>query len=296
MQKALLPFLLFCISAQAQPVLSFQDIDLAPRTYDLHIAPSLGSGSAIGIDGAKCQWVFAPPSFESTYAGSQLLDPADTPFGDEHPNSNWAQMLAMPSGTVYNYMEAGPSGLKLWAKNITADDGITYTFPSTRIYFPLEYDGLFPDNYVIDNSNYSALRQYSGYGTMTTPVGVFTDVVKIIDFNGNMDFYTTNPITPLLHYRPLEPIIFFSPTLVGIGERSATGTVDVFPNPTADVLWVGDAPQGGSWYLLDLQGRLVLSGTTTPGMHITLEGLASGSYLLQVHEQGSMRRATVVKQ
>ena len=90
----------------------------------------------------------------------------------------------------------------------------------------------------------------------------------------------------------------FDPTAGMIETGIASRELHVWPNPAADVLWMdlGELGHEVAWSLFDGTGCLVSEGRTQGGSlrSITLDGWASGTYLLRVASQGSLLHARVM--
>jgi hypothetical protein len=80
---------------------------------------------------------------------------------------------------------------------------------------------------------------------------------------------------------------FTFPTAISIehSPRAGLGILETYPNPATDRLWVDGAPEGAPVALYTARGQLVRRGTISGG-GLSLAGLSSGLYLLQVHQPG----------
>ncbi len=75
--------------------------------------------------------------------------------------------------------------------------------------------------------------------------------------------------------------------------------VDVFPNPTADVLQVKVQNQqliGANYTLTDANGRLITKGNTQESTEISLQNLASGTYFLKMQKDNTGVIKRIIKQ
>lgn len=76
--------------------------------------------------------------------------------------------------------------------------------------------------------------------------------------------------------------------LVGIGEEGALPASNVFPNPTADLLYVEQGLVGATYTLHDALGQVVLTGRFVPGLNsIDLSALIPGAYLLRTDDRAT---------
>ncbi|MBI3141604.1 MAG: T9SS type A sorting domain-containing protein [Bacteroidetes bacterium] len=80
-------------------------------------------------------------------------------------------------------------------------------------------------------------------------------------------------------------VIELSEIPVFIKNQASFLNLQVFPNPATDRLWVEGAADGAPVALYAAMGQLVRRGTISGG-GLSLAGLSSGLYLLQVHQPG----------
>jgi hypothetical protein len=85
---------------------------------------------------------------------------------------------------------------------------------------------------------------------------------------------------PVLDSYPTDGTVYrFGPTGLPLGTIDSQGvTVTLSPNPTTDMLNVQFAGQQ-KWEVLDLSGRVMLSGTDQDGVRIDMTPLSAGTYL-----------------
>lgn len=295
MTKTLLPLFLLPLSAFAQPVLQFADLDLEGNIYHVHILSALNGANLI-TDGANASWDISAASHIMIPSGTQFVAPSATPYAASYPTSNLAQWVSMPGGLEYSYLVADAQGLHLLADGVDSTGGNVFVDGKTLLKFPFAFNESFTDTYVLGGLGQNQTRTYSAYGTLTTHVGTFTNVVKVTSASGNADFYTSGSIEPLFHYEPDGTSLLFEPTMVGIVEQSAQLALVAYPNPATEHVTINGLTAGTPWQLLDTQGRIIVKGMANNNSTIALMSIAPGRYVLRGVERGVVRTAVVVKQ
>lgn len=295
MTKALLSLSLLPLSAFAQPVLQFADLDLQGNIYHVHILSALNATS-LAAEGANASWDISSASHIMVPSGTQFVAPNATPYAADYPTSNLAQWVSMPGGMQYSYFLADAQGLQLLADGVDATDGNVFVNGKTLLKFPFAFTESFTDTYVLGGLGQNQTRTYSAYGTLTTHLGTFTNVVKVTSATGNADFYTSGSIEPLFHYEPDGTSLLFEPTMVGIAEQSAKVALEAYPNPATEHVTITGLTAGTPWQLLDTQGRVVLQGMANNTSTVALASIAPGRYVLRGVERGVVHTAAVVKQ
>ncbi|MFT3886484.1 MAG: hypothetical protein QM724_13990 [Flavobacteriales bacterium] len=187
------------LAVNAQAVLQDADIASGTTTFDAHYATDIGTSSLDAV-GNNAHWTFAPTNpIEAPNA--VILGPSSaTPYAATYPTSNLAQSATLPTGTQYSYMRHTVDGLYLLADQVDPNGARAYTQPRTLLKFPLSLNGSFQDDYAYNGNTYSTTRTYNGFGSLTAFGSTYENVARIETGSGNADFYTTNPIRPLLHY------------------------------------------------------------------------------------------------
>ena len=79
----------------------------------------------------------------------------------------------------------------------------------------------------------------------------------------------------------------------GVSEPQAQpSSFSVFPNPASHSVWITTTdPQPGHWTLFNTQGQAMRRGALTPWLHIGLDGLPEGMFVLLVEPEDALPRA-----
>lgn len=89
----------------------------------------------------------------------------------------------------------------------------------------------------------------------------------------------------------------FTPTLTDVDQFETKDQLSVFPNPSDGYFWI-DHPEGGTYRLYDLQGRLLRTGEFFPGQarRIDISDAPSAAYQLQFFSPSSSSSTLLVKE
>lgn len=191
MKKQLLIALnLISVSAFAQPVIpASHALENGTFTYshaDNQLLGSLDPGPA----GANQTWDF------SQYAGVATTSQTNTdcpgnPNCADFPAANKLGITGAGAGnnTTYNYsVFANNEYSTIGSKNVQANGTVekyTYVDPSLIAIYPITYQQTFSDNWSVQsdpagyNSSGSRTVTVDGYGTLITPLGTFSNTLRI---------------------------------------------------------------------------------------------------------------------
>lgn len=234
-----------------------------------------------GIGGANLVWDFSTITGEIYYEGngSICVDPATTPFADSSVVTNaniCTRNIETPIAGPYQYYDNNNSSQNLIAMGFIGESNSsfsTYTDVLKAFEFPFAYGDILNDTwdllgYHIDNEYYfmrdSAVVtiEADAYGTITTPLGVFQNVLRIktttIDyswfrFEAGGDWIPSGPYTDIEYkwYAPnIKVPVMFITELDGFTSYSVRYLVEydfttriedhlnyqieIFPNPVID--------------------------------------------------------------
>jgi len=135
---------------------------------------------------------------------------------------------------------------------------------------------------------YNALSNtISSLAMLDKPVNTMAWHNATINFGGD---FTTN-----LTNIPVSRIGKIGPHL-SLDEHHPENPIQVFPNPTGDVIHVSGINSSSPYQMFDLNGRVVLEGTVHESSTIDLSGLLSGVYVLQVQLESGVVSSRIVKQ
>jgi hypothetical protein len=298
-------FISFAYSALGQPVLTAESIDFQVgdeyTMYDaLYELPSAA--------GAGVTWDFSGLSDTSSIS-MRLLEPSTTPAGNNFPSSTVAwHSFRNPQLWRYYTQEAGA----LVEQGLTElPNSVVYSDEKRLFDYPLEYGDVFTDQFAgtynsgglpIDRSG-TVNCEIDGYGTIITPIGTFTDVlrVKIVEDYTDITFGTTVIDLHTETYYWFKAWAHF-PIAININgsnngfafqsmqytdapmsiEEANYSNVTVYPNPSANYLIVSENDFHKAEYeISDMFGKIVNKGLLLLN-RIDLNTLSSGIYTLKL--------------
>lgn len=295
MHRSLL-FLLVPITATAQPVIQYANVDLLGKTFAVHLVTDPGSSDP-NTDGENVTWDFSSATLLMDAGSTTFHPPASTPYGASYPGSNLAQSVTVPGSTTYSYFNLSSTQLDMLAEGIGGSDERIYSDPKTPLQFPFAYPDYFIDYYTENGTDYSVSRAYMGYGTVILPTGTYTNVVKMASTSGSIDFFKSDPVEQLVNIDSDGTVLVFGDAVTAVDERGLAASLNVWPAPATDLVNVSGIERPGTWELLDTQGRAQRQGRHLPGMlTLDLGGLSSGAYVLVLRDGVTSQRVKLSKQ
>ena len=307
----LLSLLVSTLTATAQPTLTHQGI--APQV-GLSVVGHAGAYQNPGSAGANQTWDF------STFNGPNnspfsMLDPETTPHATMYPAANVSQYLSTDAAYEYLENENGKTATYLLgAESPTFSLRLT-TDKQTIFIYPLSYNDSWHDTYqgtgLITSFPFARTGTVSatadGWGTLITPFGTYTDVLRLhITMNftdilgtnsyvGSQEVYqwykeglhfpiflTTNSI---YNGSPGPSVAYYTDAPIGFDEQTRTLPVSVYPVPAKDELFIslGANYTSAKYEVTDITGRKILSGELSQQLGaVSLQGVTPGHYLLKV--------------
>jgi hypothetical protein len=278
-------------SVTAQPTFQYANLPTSTAYFTNYMVTDPGT-AGVPSGGADQTWDFSSVQFAEV--GGALLGPAaGTPYASSYPAANYA-MASWATGSTdmdYSYLVANTTALEAVVEHVPAAPNV-FTDYLRYIQFSTTYGNGFTDTYDSPADQGSVTWTYTGYGTLITSLGTFTDQILMQNTDGDMFIWNPDPLFPRFIANSDNPILLL-PDLSGIQAKDGPGlTVRVFPDPAQDHITV-EGPAGSTrWTVHDLLGRELLHGTWTAGnLHtIDIASLAHGQYVLQV--EGSDHWAT----
>lgn len=234
------------------------------------------------------------------YPVSQLPAPYNTGYPPGSTAASYYESNGMPQITYYA-KTANQLGLTGYLSGSTTID---YSPQLLEAVFPMSLGDTETEDFVIDISGNqlegNQTITYMGYGTLTLPTGTYTNVICI---KGEQDYgFGTNGIT-YTWYKPgwaflLRVAIADNGTSVsyanssvptGVAENNAV-TVNTFPNPATDVVFVSSPAQKYNLKVYSATGALVaqeqVDNSDKKAFPLDVNTLSPGMYLLNIEVDG----------
>lgn len=221
------------------------------------------TGFVAGGSGSGQTWNFA--TLSGTTTTSAAVSVASTPNGSSYPMANIA---FSNTGSTYSYQKTSSTALQNYGFNASGVV-IAYSNPEDYMHYPFSLSNTFNDTWAatFTNGGYTFYRKGTstvtadGTGTLITPTGTFTNVVRVhmVEiYSDSVNIFGTPQVTSYnndeylwykdgIHY-PLASTYTFTTgttsgnggsyyvsTTVGIEENSAlANSINLFPNPASE--------------------------------------------------------------
>ena len=225
-----------------------------------------------------------------TYYESALFWNAGTPYTYRHFDSPWQfrTILMIPGQNP-----GGPGfigGLVSEGANVHGGGGIEFTGegdPMAGISVVLTLANGTPVAATVTDANGHYSFDHIAWGTYTLTL----DIPGLPLVSATVTIGPANPSIANVNFKVDENSI-----ALPIRESDLKTSIDVFPNPTQDVLYIV-TPEKAEITLMDALGRTVLRLTATHSKtECSLASLSSGAYILTVRSAENIHVAKVIKQ
>ncbi len=274
----------------SQPVLNETNF---PQTYSANALRATTSGFTNGPSGMNVVWDYSAIPFVTTNYSMSLVPTITTPAAAAFPASNYCYRFNDNGTIFYNYYNLSANAMEYLGYDY---DGIINPFinTSTFLEFPYQYNSVITDIYQNFGSTIirTAVRTYDGYGTLKTPFGDFTNVIRqkeVGDFGTVYYWMTTNPYQIVLSGNFTEPtILFYQPTILANQQQNAV-EFSVYPNPTAGEFAInGYTLETISVTVYNSLGQGVFNDPAYQiGSEINLNACAKGLYFISATDQNN---------
>jgi|GEM_PF-662085 len=256
-------------------------------------------GLSPGSAGANRTWDFSGLSvaLDGTF---DLAPVASTPYTGDFPTANFSFKSTFIGDTdpYYSYYKTSPTtaesvgGANSMGTNLEIDH-------STLFQFPYVYNTVINDTYqdVGDIIVSSFTSTYDGYGTLITPYGTYTNVIrqKRVEVDGtytytDYNWFSTNPFKYIMSVGFLTNgtdssnyvSVFSNFAPLSLAEFNKKSVVKVYPNPAISEirLQLPDAVILDKIVVIDISGKIVIRQSENLNQ-IDVEKLPSGLYILE---------------
>jgi hypothetical protein len=290
--------LLFASITYSQPILQPDSYGhLSAELYSMIAVPS-----AIMANGEDISWdVSAYPM--NQFASLERIQAEGTPYDQAFPDANWAEHVERESGAEgFDYYAVSDTALQLlgFSPYLSVFDTGYYIEPYFKLRFPLSYTDEFETIAQLEFGAPITYRwKYSGYGTLITPLAVFTNVVKLENLNnlGMSSFWITDPLLEVLSYANFTFFNIQIPALVAGVVEPNTGPTAPTVLVDAHALTIRSAEPILAYRLVDQLGREVRSGGSSNAALVSMDisDLRSGWYILQIVSERGTHAQRIMK-
>ncbi len=285
-----------------------------------------------GNSGANQVWDFSEMESMDIY-NVEIVSPQGQPGNEEFPGATHA-MISPEESTVGFASFANNTSQFLGFVAVEEEMFYKFTDPRIEMQFPLSFNTTFSDEFsntmdlgdgfsTVETGTVTAI--VDGYGTVTTPAGTFTDVLRIkyesesvqVFFIGEMELFSSDisetsyvfvksgipaPVAAFSEYiSEGEPILsaeFFSGlTLSTDGGQNLVSAMEIFPSPASTYVEARmNVYENASvdYNMFTIDGRLVaqwsgkqlIAGANNE--RFDLPKLANGIYIFQIATPGQV--------
>ena len=293
----LLIILLFIGSmiAKAQPVLNASDFESELSMTFYNGNPS---GLSPGNAGANQTWDFSGLTLTTDNVTMNKIPVATAANYNDFPNSSYCLKFTVNNIDVqYIYLSLSNSGLESLGSSIRIDDtatfeNIKYTDSEIIFQFPYTYNMVINDTYqsTTDTNPTSVTSVYDAYGTLSTPFGTYTNVIRVKttrETSVSYNWYQTKPFSFIMSGDFTDNgyiNVYNNTTGLGVNPIEPKKAMAVFPNPAHTELNIQLPAQQilDRLAITDITGKIVLKQDQNLNQ-INVSHLANGLYFIEAH-------------
>lgn len=305
--------ILFALSqlSFAQPVLNATDF---PTSYTAQgFAAAIGNFS-VGAAGENIVWDYSNATLNSASLVYSIIPASEVTSSTFFPQANFCEKFVYNNGTPHYQLYTLSNQTFEWLAQYDPSFATTdYSYNTGIIFnFPYTYPNEFTDDIWFWGSQFPPepiTRKYDAYGTLITPYGTFSNVIRRKSTFGmgqvTYSWIATNPYRILLEAsfisdpgsRPgssqnvnvPESVYFYIDTTLAISHQETVSKFNLFPNPTTDSFSIsGLAEEKLNVNIYDISGKLILEKNNyTVDSSISLKEYANGVYIVKVTDSNN---------
>jgi hypothetical protein len=283
--------LLICsLFANAQPVLNAADFGTELSGIGYSATPSSLSQ---GNDGPDQVWDFSGLTLTQN-STTTTIAVASAPLSANFPSANYCWKITNNTSiSGYTFFSLSNSSFESLGLSVLGQTN-KYTDTSIMYKFPYTYGTVINDTYkgITDISPKSFTTVYDAYGTLITPLGTYTNVIRQKKTEGttvNYIWIQTNPFFILMEKTITNGTsssisVFKNTSALGVNQIEPKKAMAVFPNPThAELnLQLPDQQTLDRVAITDITGKIVLTQCQDLNQ-INVSDLANGMYFIEAH-------------
>lgn len=298
------------LCAFAQPVItaaSFQEFFVAARDV-----PDF-TGITVGSAGANQTWDYSNLIPEEAFVYFRSIPQNEAPalpVGVTINPNYFTKVTFVFEDLVYesyDYQKITPTSYENLG-SIDPSGGYEGYIDTPLVPLPLNYTNTYVDTVQGDSDPvpYSTTTTYDAYGSLQTPFGSFTNVVRlkeVDDTSTSYSWYKFDPYTPLMSIEvsnatgQITDVVIWEISPLSINETIASNTkISLFPNPTNSILNL-KLPNDtiiDKVNITDITGKIIKEQSQNTNS-LNVENLANGIYILQVFSGEEKFEAKFVK-
>ncbi|NOU48530.1 MAG: T9SS type A sorting domain-containing protein [Bacteroidales bacterium] len=273
----------FMSSSWAQPIITeINGAPLGTQTFGHNIPGNIIEGTA----GANQTWDYSDIPYDPYSYYFKSID-----FSTLSPD---IQAL-FPTGNLANEVYFGTTLVATQVFQLESTDFL-YLGINTTVFPVPDTQLVFPHNYLETHAGFT----YDAYGTMITPFGTFSNVVRLketVDSRHKYDYWQFEPFYILLMEYYVDTItqvvsekaFYNTDDLTYVNENERNNRLEIFPNPVVENLNIQTSITGNKTVeIYDISGRKLISQNITLQKNATytmdVAFLEKGLYLVKIAE------------
>lgn len=314
MKKTLLlsAFSFIVLYAFAQPTI--QSSDFYPtigETYTVYVSDSVSPGPS----GSNVTWDLSGVNIYSSNTFNVLGSDPSYPSATNNLDQGGGSKMYLDLSTEEYFIVA-----------LTFNGGSIVFSNTNKMYqFPMSMGTTFTDNFSATINQYgditlrtgTAEAEVDGYGTLITPVGTYTDALRIHIFktivdddqgaisNMTQDIYmwlkagTFHELANVqITYSDGEAMgssYYTGATSVGLASNISTNPLVLYPNPAQDIVSLKYDSKINNIEVYDINGRSIAVASNPTNHTIDVSGLNAGIYYVHVYSNNNESVEKLVK-
>ena len=277
--------------ANAQPELNASDFE---TELSMTVYKGNSSGLSPGNAGANQVWDFSGLTLTNNFTFNTVAL-AMAPSSNNFPTSTYCWKMiesSDPNNIINDYDFYNLSNTSLEYLGKSGSSISIYSDTAIYFQFPYTYNTIINDTYQSSGAPnaHSNTSVYDGYGTLKTPFGTYTNVIRQKKTEGtyvSYRWYQTKPFSPIMvgDFTDNGYInVFKNTTGLGINPIEPKKAMAVFPNPAHTELNI-QLPEQQTLdcvAVTDITGKIVLKQDQNLNQ-INVSHLANGLYFIEAH-------------
>ena len=308
-------------TAHAQPSLTGQNLPNDGDSYTVYTNTNLSSGSNPGASGSNVTWDFS--SMGSGSSNSLIYSSASSP---DYPNAN----IEFTTQSTSNYFDVLNNAYTYYGFS-NASASSEFSDGQDQIRVPMAFNDNYTDPF---SGTYVAFGQtldrtgsldvtYDGYGTLSTPQGTYSNIIRVRIVRTSSDEISGQPISNSVDsiyfwYNEYtgHPIMTYSINYVDGSEQGRFANyiddadvvlstskesieVKTYPNPATDIHSIEAEEKIETVLVYNMKGEEVIRNKpASTSFEISVSSLPNGQYFYELRDQKGVllsRRKLIVQ-
>lgn len=290
MKRITLLLLLLVSALQAQPILNASNF---PTEFSKMGYRANTAGFSNGSAGANQIWDFSAMILEQRNYTMTLIPITSMPFHELFPSANFCEKWndnGLISYSVYNLNSTSFESLGY----VDGNTVVQYTDTALILQFPYTYNAIINDTFlsnIPDATSHSQIRTYDAYGTLITPFGAFTDVVRVkLEGEQSISYIwiDSNTNQVLLGGNFENNVVYFFKDITNLTVNSSESQIfSIYPNPTQNDFILHNTNNFNTDVFVsvyDILGKELVSSIKANGNfnNISLKDFSPGLYIVKI--------------